>query len=282
MDRHDQNLPTHKQFLTGTELPQGRKLRKTQFQRNNLFYQPPLPSQHEEPVSHFPLAKKKPPIYCREDRINTLKIKEWILKRKIFSQRPENNFFRKKVSVEEVIPSTDNLSLGLNNKPGKIYPSPSKIHLVRGFTLIELLIVVAIAGILSAIALPMYQDYVARSQLLEAVTIGGAYKLTIEDHIQNVGSFPGDNAMETIFGELADAAGDGTLVGFKTIQEITLTPDGAGSGGVFELTVADVDGIKAPLRGSTVTFTRADSGAWSCVSSVTEEGLVPKGCDISA
>src|SRR6266487_6663546 len=64
-------------------------------------------------------------------------------------------------------------------------------RLQQGFTLIELMIVVAIVGILAAIAIPAYQDYVARSKVSEAMAALGACKTSVTEYIQvNAGSTP--------------------------------------------------------------------------------------------
>ncbi|HFA0231527.1 TPA: pilin, partial [Neisseria gonorrhoeae] len=66
--------------------------------------------------------------------------------------------------------------------------------LQKGFTLIELMIVIAIVGILAAVALPAYQDYTARAQVSEAILLAEGQKSAVTEYYLNNGTWPKDNA----------------------------------------------------------------------------------------
>lgn len=75
-------------------------------------------------------------------------------------------------------------------------------HVQKGFTLIELMIVVAIIGILAAIAIPAYQDYTIRSQVTEGLSLAGAAKAAVAESYSQTGTAP---ANRTVAGMSANA-----------------------------------------------------------------------------
>ena len=98
----------------------------------------------------------------------------------------------------------------------------------QGFTLIELMIVVAIIGILAAIAIPAYTDYTIRAKVSEGINLAGAAETTVSEGLQS-GDIPGMNA----------AASAWTFVSTKYVKSITIaqgtgvitvTYDGSASG----------------------------------------------------
>ena len=138
----------------------------------------------------------------------------------------------------------------------------------KGFTLIELMIVVAIIGILAAIAIPAYQDYITRGQVSEAVSLGGGLKSPLAEYGADKNAWPEKLVPPTatpVTGEL-----NATLVGkYSTVSEeidgtypegtVTVTMDtGKASGGV--LTYSTNNGGSAWACGNTLVDGHTGSG----------------------
>ena len=141
--------------------------------------------------------------------------------------------------------------------------------LQKGFTLIELMIVIAIIGILAAIALPAYQDYIARSQMSEAMNLAGGQKAAVTEYRSNRGTWPSDNAA-------AGIAAPTDITG-KYVANVTVT--GTTSAGTIVATMKGSD-VSDKIKSATLTLTGTETdGAykWACQSSASSKYL-PSSC----
>jgi type IV pilus assembly protein PilA len=139
----------------------------------------------------------------------------------------------------------------------------------RGFTLIELMIVVAIIGILAAVAVPMYLDYTVRAQISEGLTLAKGAKSAVTEYFQDRGTMPTDN---TNAGLDTSAAIQGKYVASLAVGN----QDGV-------ITVTFGNEANAVINGQSVTLTAntATTGSvqWDCASSgVIEDKHLPAAC----
>ena len=139
-------------------------------------------------------------------------------------------------------------------------------NIQKGFTLIELMIVVAIIGILAAIAIPAYSDYTKRAKVTELVTAASACKASVSEYFQAQGAFP----------TTLTAAGCSSTATDK-MSGLTLTGNG----------VITVTSIITGVSGTYVlTPTEAGTGSgvlqWSCAASSMDDKYLPANCRVTA
>ena len=138
----------------------------------------------------------------------------------------------------------------------------------KGFTLIELMIVVAIIGILAAIAIPQYQNYIAKSQVSRVMSEVGAMKTAAETCINDGIA---DTACE--FGWT-----NSNLLGAKTLQTGLVATFGATSAANSTLVATFNNNAAQAIKTKTLTWTRTGStGAWTCTTTV-DAKYKPAGC----
>ncbi|HEZ5079632.1 TPA: pilin [Neisseria meningitidis] len=125
--------------------------------------------------------------------------------------------------------------------------------LQKGFTLIELMIVIAIVGILAAVALPAYQDYTARAQVSEAILLAEGQKSAVTEYYLNHGEWPANNSSAGVATSASDIKG-------KYVQSVTV------ANGVITAQMAS-SGVNNEIKGKKLSLwaKRQDGSVkWFC------------------
>lgn len=141
---------------------------------------------------------------------------------------------------------------------------------MKGFTLIELMIVVAIIGILAAIAVPQYLNYVTRAQVSEAITLGAGMKARLGDYGWNHASWPS----KFVGSNITPAAGEISVTLAGKYSEMSDEVTGVYPAGEIVMTMTT--GI---AQGQTILFQTTDGAStWTCTPGTLDAKYRPNAC----
>ena len=129
-------------------------------------------------------------------------------------------------------------------------PQGKPIKLKQGFTLVELMIVVAIIGILAAVAVPAYQDYIARSQMVEALNLLSGVKTPVGDYYSNFGTWPIGSDFNVSVPQQNGKYVASMSAAFVSDYEVTVTMKNAG--------------VSPDLIGKELQLTTTNAQNWVC------------------
>ena len=151
----------------------------------------------------------------------------------------------------------------------------------KGFTLIELMIVVAIIGILAAVAIPQYQNYVARAQVAEGLALASGAKTAIAEYRSTTGEWPADNAAAGLAADPEDISGKYV----KSVEiETCVMRTGRQCVGYSDVWVLFKDTAHASIAGGTLSLEGKDEGgsiSWLCYGDLGDPNItdyLPSSC----
>lgn len=146
---------------------------------------------------------------------------------------------------------------------------------IKGFTLIELMIVVAIIGVLAAIAIPAYQDYMGKAQASEGLSLLDGYKTPVSLAIGEAGLA---NGCKSTNSQLTTAVSTGKFV--EKVELAVLT-DVCKVTATFKAS-SDAPAINTKVAGKTISLTFAPaSNSWTCVTNL-DEAIKPGDCQVQS